>query len=163
MVANSRLLILFLLIAAMLWTSAMAQIDTGMSSGASQYYLGAEDELLVPVNIWGFVRKPGQYMVPNNTDLVSLLSYAGGPNESAKISNIQIVRSDPNTGNMVLRINVKKYLDTADGRLIPTLKPGDTIVVKATTYYWISRLFQFVGSLSTFIMMYYYIDRTLEN
>ena len=57
-------------------------------SSAAQYYLGENDEILVPVNIWGFVRLPGQYFVPNNTDLISLLSFAGGPTEDAKISNI---------------------------------------------------------------------------
>ncbi len=156
--------IIFVLLFIMIGLNLYAQMDSGISTGgAAQYYLGAEDELLVPINIWGFVLKPGQYMVPNNTDLVSLLSYAGGPNESAKITNIQIVRSDQNTGNMVLKINVKKYLDTADPRLIPTLKPGDTIIVKATTYYWISRFFEFVSRFSAFAMMYYYIDRTLEN
>lgn len=140
-----------------------AQTSQGFSSGfASQYKLGSEDELLVPINIWGFVLKPGQYMVPNNTDLVSLLSYAGGPNESAKISNIRIVRSDPHNGDKVYNINVKKYLDTADSRLIPTLKPGDTIVVKATTFHWVNRFFDFLSRLSVFAMMYYYIDRTLE-
>ncbi len=139
------------------------QSSQGFGGGfASQYKLGSEDELLVPINIWGFVLKPGQYMVPNNTDLVSLLSYAGGPNESAKISNVRIVRSNTQNGNMVYNINIKKYLDTADARLIPTLKPGDTIIVKATTLHWVNRFFEFLSRLSVFAMMYYYIDRTFE-
>lgn len=142
---------------------AFSQAGQGFSgSFASQYKLGSEDELLVPINIWGFVLKPGQYMVPNNTDLVSLLSYAGGPNESAKISNVRIVRSDAKNGDMVYNINIKKYLDTADARLIPTLKPGDTIIVKATTFHWVNRFFEFLSRLSVFAMMYYYIDRTLD-
>ena len=51
----------------------------------AQYFLGAADELLMRVNIWGFVRKPGQYMVPTDTDLICLMSFAGGPAEQAKI------------------------------------------------------------------------------
>lgn len=47
------------------------------------------------VNIWGFVRKPGQYMVPTDTDLISLMSFAGGPVEQAKIKSIKIVRINP--------------------------------------------------------------------
>jgi hypothetical protein len=58
----------------------------------AQYFLGAEGELLMRINIWGFVRKPGQYMVPTNTDLISLISFAGGPVEQAKVKAIKIVR-----------------------------------------------------------------------
>lgn len=59
----------------------------------AQYFLGEKDELLMRVNIWGFVRKPGQYMVPTDTDLISLMSFAGGPVEEAKIKSIKIVRA----------------------------------------------------------------------
>ncbi len=124
---------------------------------AAQYYLGTEDELLVPVNIWGFVEKPGQYMVPNNTDLISLLSFAGGPKEGAKISNIQIIRSDSKLGNTVFKINVKRYLETADQRLVPVLKPGDTVLVKGTTFHWISKFFEFMTRLVAFAQIFYFV------
>jgi hypothetical protein len=126
-------------------------------SRAAQYYLGNEDELLIPINIWGFVERPGQYMVPNNTDLISLLSFAGGPTESGKISNIKIVRSNQKEGNHVIDVNVKKYLETADARLIPVLKPEDTIIVKGTTFHWVSRFFEFISRLAVFAQIFYFI------
>lgn len=135
----------------------LSQETGGAMSRASQYYLGREDELLIPVNVWGFVKNPGQYMVPNNTDLIALLSYAGGPNENAKISTIKIVRNDPKRGNQVWKVDVKKYLDTADSRLIPPLKPGDTIIVKGTTFYWVSKFFEFMSRLVVFFQVYYFI------
>jgi SLBB domain len=66
--------------------------DLGRSR-AAQYYLGDQDELLIKVNIWGFVRRPGQYMVPKDTDLISLISFAGGPLDQAKMKKIKIIRS----------------------------------------------------------------------
>jgi hypothetical protein len=124
----------------------------------AQYFLGEQDELLIPVNIWGFVQKPGQYMVPSNTDLISLLSYAGGPTENAKITNLQIVRNDPKLGSIVFKnVDVKKFLETADERLNPTLKPGDTVIVKGTTFYWVKNLFDFIGKLAVFFNIYYLI------
>ena len=132
---------------------------TQVMNRAAQYYLGMGDELLVPVNIWGFILKPGQYMVPNRTDLISLLSFAGGPSEGAKISNVKIVRSDPKLGNTIIKVDVKKYLKTADQRLIPTLKPGDTIVVKGTTFNWIRQFIGFISNLAIFTTMWYYISR----
>jgi len=134
-----------------------SQESGGISSRASQYYLGSEDELLIPVNVWGFVQKPGQYMVPSNTDLVSLLSYAGGPAEDANISNIRIIRNDPRRGNDVWKVNVKRFIETGDERLIPSLKPGDTILVKGTSFYWISRFFEFVSRLTVIAQIFYFV------
>ena len=57
------------------------------------YYLGEQDELLIKVNIWGFVQNPGQYMVPNGTDLISLISFAGGPREQAKLNKVKLIRN----------------------------------------------------------------------
>lgn len=124
---------------------------------AAQYYLGSEDELLVPVNVWGFVERPGQYMVPNNTDLISLLSFAGGPKENARISSVRIVRSDTRLGNIVWNINVKKYLNTADEQMIPMLRPGDTVIVKGTTLHWVMRFFSFIGQLAVFAQIFYLV------
>jgi len=124
---------------------------------AAQYYLGSKDELLIPVNIWGFVMKPGQYLVPNNTDLISLLSFAGGPTENAKLSNVRIIRTDSKLGSRIYKVDVKMYVETGDERLIPPMKPGDTVIVKGTTYHWISRVFEFVTRLAVFAQIYYFI------
>lgn len=130
---------------------------------AAQYFLSSGDELLIPVNIWGFVKNPGQYMVPNNTDLISLLSYAGGPTESAKLSTIRIVRNDLKEGNKVWKINVDKFLEKGDLRLIPVLKPGDTIIVKGTTYHWITKSLDFLSKLLVFAQLYYLIAIAQNN
>ena len=67
--------------------------DTNLKNRGALYYLGEQDELLIKVNIWGFVQKPGQYMVPSGTDLISLISFAGGPREQAKLKNIKVIRN----------------------------------------------------------------------
>jgi hypothetical protein len=124
---------------------------------AAQYYLGSSDELLIPVNVWGFVQKPGQYMVPDNTDLIALLSFAGGPIENARMNHIRIIRNDPKTGNVVYSIDVKRFIETADERLIPNLRPGDTVIVDGTTFHWINRFFEFVSRLAIIAQIYYLI------
>ena len=139
-----------------LLTSGVKAQQLGRNLGA-KYYLGSDDELLVPVNIWGFVQKPGQYMVPNNTDLISLISYAGGPQSSAKISKIRIVRIRSGMENQIIEVNVKKYLNTGNQEIIPVLKPGDTIIVKGTTFSWIQNFFSFLASFAVFAQMFYFI------
>lgn len=99
-ILRAALLLLPAVVSSFLSTTSFAQeteTEDVKAKGATpyrgaQYFLGEEDELLMRVNIWGFVRKPGQYMVPTDTDLISLISFAGGPVEQAKVKAIKIVR-----------------------------------------------------------------------
>ncbi len=137
--------------------SAQQRLQDISGRPAARYFIGTVNEILVPINIWGFVRYPGQYMVPNRTDLLSLISYAGGPTDAANISKIRLVRSDEKEGNIVWNVNIKKYLKTGDQRLIPILKAGDTIIVKGTTFHWISKFFEFISRMAVFAQIFYFI------
>ena len=97
---------------------------------ASQYYLerGTESKLMMKVNVWGAVQKPGSQYVPDGTDLVSVLSAAGGPIEGAKLSKVRLVRNfDGEKRNEV--INLSRCLKKGEITLLPEIKPGDTIIV----------------------------------
>lgn len=114
--------------------------DTGR---AAQYFLGNQDQVLMAVNVWGFVNMPGQYMVPLETDLVSLLSYAGGPREDARIKRIRVVRSAANhDSSVVIDVDVKNFVDLGDVKENPALLPGDTVVVSGTTFHLVSKIFE---------------------
>jgi len=152
----NKIFVVSLLMFVCIFSTGLNAQQLGRNLGA-KYYLGSEDELLVPVNIWGFVQKPGQYMVPSNTDLISLISYAGGPKESAKINKIRVVRNIPELENKIIEVNVKKYLKTGNQELIPLLKPGDTIIIKGTTFSWIQNFFSFLASFAVFAQMFYFI------
>lgn len=125
------------------------------SNRGAQYYLGSEDELLIKVNVWGFVRKPGQYLVPSDTDLISLLSFVGGPLEEANIKNVKLIRSGKGE-KKVIRIDVKKYLKNGNEKLIPGLLPGDTIVVTASKMYYVNKFFDTAAKLAIIIQMAWY-------
>ena len=164
--ANIRFLVLIFGFIMLVPCFTIQAQDYPSDSRAARYYLGAEDELLIPINIWGFVRRPGQYMVPNNTDLISLISFAGGPSEGARIKGVKIVRSNSRIGNRVWKVNVQKFLDSADGRYIPILKPGDTVVVKGSAFSKIRNFFSFMASFAVFAQLIYWIvytQRLLEN
>ena len=94
----------------------------------------ADEELLVPVSIWGEVEKPGFYNVPDRTDLAQLISYAGGPTEYANLSKVKLTRPGAGAANAV---NVNRYLESGDGTAVPVLQPGDTVYVhKNKRYAW---------------------------
>ncbi|RMD91337.1 MAG: hypothetical protein D6813_07835 [Calditrichaeota bacterium] len=116
-----------------------------MLNRASQYILGDKDQILIKVNVWGFVQSPGQYLIPRHTDLISLISFAGGPREGANLTQVKIIREaeaknnahdgnghdgdEQNSRAPIYTINVKEYLETGRTDLIPTLEAGDTILI----------------------------------
>jgi len=160
----------------------------GDDNRGAQYFLGAQDELLIKVNIWGFVRKPGQYMVPKDTDLISLISFAGGPIDQAKINKVKIIRAAefngapqsrlPNQndllvasrgnnvelnklaspGQQVLEVNIKKYLETGRQELIPELRPGDTIVLPGSTLHFLGKALDFASKFAVIAQIYFWVN-----
>lgn len=81
-------------------TSAQQQGDTRFgadprnlqrSPGAFYDYSDPEG-LNIKVSVWGFVRYPGQYMVPDYSSVMDLLSYAGGPSDDADLEDIRVYR-----------------------------------------------------------------------
>jgi hypothetical protein len=123
--------------------TAHAQLSSGglagnlpNSSAASFYYVARPGELTMKVNIWGFVHNPGRYEVPTSTDLVQLISFAGGPIQDAKMSEVKITRflrvdSLLTRGEIVANLNDLYRIDPS--KLI--LYPGDTIFIDHTGWF----------------------------
>ncbi|MFQ5707295.1 MAG: SLBB domain-containing protein [bacterium] len=144
-----------------LGSQANPKDDVRPKTGA-QYYLGSADELLMKVNIWGFVRNPGQYLVPTDTDLISLISFSGGPIEDAKMKNIKVIRAGGHDGHgknvKVIKVNVEQYINTGDESLIPALLPDDTIVVSGSTIHFIGKFFDFAAKLAVIAQIYFWVQ-----
>ncbi len=83
---------------------------------------------MMKVNVWGAVANPGSQYVPDQTDLIGLLSAAGGPLESAKLSKVRLIRTFNGEKENML-INVGKCLRKNEVDKIPEIKPGDTVIV----------------------------------
>jgi len=127
--------------------------------GASRYYIGKEDELLIPVNILGYVNKPGQYMVPNETDLVALVAFAGGFKDDAKLSNIKILRGIATNGRPnFLKVDLKKYFSTGNRKLIPRLMPDDTVIISGSRTVTIKNILDFTARLAVLVQIYFYLQ-----
>jgi len=104
--------------------------------GFLQRYEAEGEILMVSVNIWGQVVSPGKYKVPDGTDVVSLISYAGGPTEYASLSDVRLSRPSADGGENIA-VAVDRYLDAPAAGTVPVLKPGDTVYVyKNRKYSW---------------------------
>lgn len=133
----------------------MTAPKTSKLTRAAQYYIGEEGELLIKVNIWGRVRQPGQYFVPSNTDLVTLISVAGGPAEKSRLDNVRIVRNTE-AGSEIIVVDIKKFIKTGDQRIIPLLQPDDTVIMSGSIWYVLSNIVAVVAQLAIIANVYYY-------
>lgn len=105
------------------------------ASSAAYYYISKPGEITMPINVWGHVRNPGRYEVPISTDLVQLVSYAGGPLAQANLSSVRIsrvVRRDDAIRTVDYEVNLDR-LDRLDEKA-RDLEPGDTVYIEAESY-----------------------------
>jgi len=105
------------------------------AQAGSYYYVARPGELTMQVNIWGFVQHPGRYEVSSSTDLVQLLSYAGGPTQDADMTDVRItrfIRRDGVIATREMRLNLKQLDKVEEARLL--LQPGDTIFIDHTSW-----------------------------
>ncbi len=104
-----------------------------LGTSSSGYNLGRQqqEELLYPVKIWGEVVRPGIYDVPLTSDLIGIISYAGGPTNMAKLTSVRLLRNErlEEGEEILVVVDVEKYIETGDRSLLPTLRPGDTIMI----------------------------------
>lgn len=80
-------------LAADLTDGLVSPVDVLGKGHGSEYVSGDHSHpVLMQINLWGGVTKPGIHYVPVDTDLITLLSYAGGPVEGAKLDKVVIKR-----------------------------------------------------------------------
>ena len=116
-----------------------AQMDSNIgnsksgASSAAYYYISKPGEITTSINLWGHVRNPGRYEVPISTDIVQLVSYAGGPLSEADLGSVKIarvVRGVEAVRTVEFNVNLN-HLDKLDEKA-RRLEPGDTIFIDST-------------------------------
>ena len=108
---------------------------TANAQAGSYYYVARSNEMTMQINIWGFVHNPGRYEVNTSTDLIQLLSYAGGPTNDADVEDVRIsriIRRDGVVTTKEIRINLKRLDRLEEAKIL--LQPGDTIVLDHTAW-----------------------------
>jgi len=143
------------------------EAKTSQRDQPSRYVVGTEEQMLLPVNVLGLVQRPGQYLVPFRTDLISVIAYAGGFRENAKISEIKIVRSAVVESNSsiarVIKVNLKRYFEQGDKTQIPQIMPDDTIIVAGTARQTLNAFMNFVRDVLVVAQIIFIIDRTTRD
>lgn len=84
-------------------------------------------DTLMRVSLLGAVGKAGSHVIPADSKLSSLLSFAGGPNDDAEIDSITVKRKSK-SGYEVIEYDLEEFLQEP-GKKDLALKPHDIIHV----------------------------------
>ncbi|MEZ9524624.1 SLBB domain-containing protein [Enterovibrio norvegicus] len=79
------------------------------------------------VTIQGYVEEPGEFTLKQNASIQMALYAAGGLRTGAQLDRFQLRRNGE-----VLTFDYKKFLDTGDDSLLPTLNSLDTLFIPAS-------------------------------
>jgi len=83
------------------------------------------------VYVMGNVRVPNKYTFQVMPNLWEIISEAGGPTESANLSNVMIVRNGKGIGEQTISVDLADILRNRAFHLLPKVEPGDNIYVPA--------------------------------
>ena len=90
------------------------------------------------IYIFGAVGAPGRYAFDNQKGLLDILSAADGPTAAADLHNIRITHRNESKVR-VSQVDLVTYFQTGDDRLLPGIKPGDSIYVPSVQQQWIDK------------------------
>ena len=160
----------------LLTISVILSFRTGVYAQQGIEYMWPEEarsKLQIIVHIWGEVNKPGQYLVPDGTTVLELISLAGGPNEYSNLSNVRLTREyldNNNTSNQsfgntstinkeIYTINLDKHLKEKKFVYIHVLKPGDVVYVSHNKWYKIQVALRTISQIAIVGQVVYYFSR----
>ncbi|MBN1482172.1 hypothetical protein EH223_07940 [candidate division KSB1 bacterium] len=171
----ARISICLFLTCLLLSTSLDAQI---LQKDPDKYIIGDSEKLEIIVHVWGQVRTPGRYVVEDGTDVLELISLAGGPTTYANMSKVKLTRGEyfPRSADVLVSansdslrnivageintlVNIQKYLDLDEGE-IPVLGPGDVVRVPKNTWFGFEAAVRIVAQLAIVAQVYYWYSRS---
>jgi SLBB domain len=97
------------------------------------YYDYSDPEAVnIKVSVWGYVKFPGRYIIPNYSSALDLLSYAGGPTLEADLDNLNIYRMKKDSTQEMIKFNYNALLyddSLSTIKQAPQIKAGDVILI----------------------------------
>lgn len=158
--------------------------DQGIQITKESYLIGEEKNLEIIVHIWGEVKNPGEKRVPDGTNILELISKAGGPTEFSNLSKVVLFSNQNLHGGHQevpqltdkqdkfisedleklrqfgkVEIDVNKYLRHGQSRNLPRLFPGDVVNVKRNTWYKWQAFMRVASQMAIIAQVWYWYSR----
>lgn len=114
--------------------------STRPAATGALYDYSTQSAINIKVQLWGYVRFPGVYIVPEGTSVNELISLAGGPTEDATLEDLRVVKIKEGTKTFMVKYD---YNDLVWEENIKTeinyvrLAAGDIVVVPGEPRYFV--------------------------
>ena len=155
---------------------AQEDIQIGKSLKGNTSYNGAfydysnPEGINVKVMVWGYVKFPGQYIIPIASGVNELLSMAGGPIQDANIDDLRLFRINPDSSQTIVKFNYSDLLwnnsDLSIPLKIPGLHAGDILLVPGAPKWFLKdylslalSIVSTVASIATLLVYYSYYKK----
>ena len=138
--------------------------DNKYENSINRYVTDQDGNILMYVNVWGHVKNPGNHLVYDGIDLITLLSVVGGPLSGAKLNKVLIYRDSKDAnGQIKYEVNLNKFYSSGDRSELIRIMPNDTIIIKENLF---SSIFRNSNMLTTILQMlniYIQIENNNQN
>ena len=131
---------------------------------SERYLTDKKGNIMMYVNIWGHVGKPGHHLVYEGIDLATLMSVVGGPKSGANMKKVRVYREVPDAdGTLVYHINLNNFINTGNRSNFIKIKPNDTIIVpQKLSNYFLTQVGT-VNTIFSLINMYLQLENLAGN
>ena len=114
---------------------------------SKKYVTNENGNVMMNINVWGHVQKPGNIFVNDGIELATLFSIVGGPMKGADLKKVRLYRELPDKdGTLVYEINFEEFLATGNRSNFIEIKPNDTVIIPQKTSHY---LLEQIGTINT--------------
>lgn len=167
---NIRIFKIFFLSVLFIPAISLSQVDRqkvgndAVNTQQGGYYnYGDKDKVNIEVNIWGYVKYPGKYLIPKGSTVMDLISYSGGPITESKLEDIRLFRprnDSLKTKDKLINLDYNDLLweapqidrDNFKNKLNLTLLPGDILIFTGEPRYFTRDNVNFILSISALLV-----------
>lgn len=122
------------------------------TGGGALYDYSDPSNVNIKVQLWGYVKNPGYYILPANSSINELISFAGGPTENALLNDIRVTKIKPGVKTVILKYDYNGLMWEDDVntqiKYVP-LEAGDVVVVPGEPRYFLRENLSFYLSVVT--------------
>jgi len=115
-------------------------------------------QLKVVVHVWGEVENPGEYRVPDGTNILELISKAGGPTEYGNLGKVKLTHVTGKS-NRAVTVNLKDYLEKESFKPLPTIHNGDVVRISRNTWSKWRTIIKIAADVAIMANVYYWFTR----
>ncbi len=148
--------IIYLILFSLVFTENITNVDNKndiqeYQMSTQRYQTDSNGNILMYVNVWGHVNSPGNHLVYDGIDLVTLLSIVGGPRKGANLKKVRLLRETPDVNGLIsYELDLNDFFKHGSRNNLIEIKPNDTVVFTETK---ISYILSQIGSVSTFLQI----------